>query len=56
MSDIEFYQNNMTLLLEQRAKILTLSPEKQRRHLPRIDSWISEVGEALDNEVKDMVG
>lgn len=56
MFNIEYYQDNMTLLLEQRSKILTMSPEKQARYLPKIEAWIDEVGECLDFEVREMTG
>lgn len=55
MFNIEFYQDNMTLLLEQRAKVLTMSPEKQAKYLPKLDAWIDEVSECLDEEVRALI-
>lgn len=54
MSNIGYYQDNMTLLLEQRAKVLSMSPEKQAKYLHKLDNWIQEVCECLDEEVKEM--
>lgn len=53
MIDIEQYQDNLSMLLEQHYKVSKMSQDKQQKYLPKLDSWIKEINEVIENDLKD---
>lgn len=54
MIDIQLHQENIQLLLIQRSLILNMSQDKQDKYLIKINAWILEISELVEEELKQV--
>lgn len=54
MLELEQYQDNLIALLKQRSQVSKLSQDKPAKYLPKLDNWIQEVSESIDDILKEV--
>ncbi len=54
MTNLEMYQDTIQLLWQQRIKVSQMNTDKQNKYLPKIDKWIVEISEAIEQELQEV--